>query len=64
MFRSREVSGANAVQVLTISALFAFQILVALYLQIVRGYAPPRLASRYSRPRSPSAPSRSRCPPG
>ncbi|MFE7528853.1 DHA2 family efflux MFS transporter permease subunit [Kitasatospora sp. NPDC057542] len=38
MFRSRNVSGANAVQVLMVSALFAFQILVALYLQNVRGY--------------------------
>ncbi|MEU1621820.1 MFS transporter [Streptomyces sp. NPDC005722] len=38
MFRSREVSGANLVQVLMVSALFGFQILVALYLQDVRGY--------------------------
>lgn len=38
MFRSREVSGANLVQVLMVSALFGFQILMALYLQNVRGY--------------------------
>ncbi|MFF9643554.1 MFS transporter [Kitasatospora aureofaciens] len=38
MFRSRNVSGANAVQLLTISGMFAFQILVALYLQQVLGY--------------------------
>ncbi|MEU4094919.1 DHA2 family efflux MFS transporter permease subunit [Streptomyces sp. NPDC026673] len=38
MFRSRDVSGANAVQVLMVSALFGFQILMALYLQNVRGY--------------------------
>ncbi|MER7580065.1 MFS transporter [Kitasatospora sp. NPDC097691] len=38
MFRSRDVSGANAVQVLMVSGLFAFQILIALYLQNVRGY--------------------------
>ncbi|MFI2607190.1 DHA2 family efflux MFS transporter permease subunit [Kitasatospora sp. NPDC018619] len=40
MFRSRNVSGANAVQVLMVSALFSFQVLVALYLQDVRGYGP------------------------
>ncbi|MEV6974705.1 DHA2 family efflux MFS transporter permease subunit [Kitasatospora sp. NPDC093806] len=38
MFRSRAVSAANAVQVLVISGMFGFQILVALYLQNVRGY--------------------------
>jgi EmrB/QacA subfamily drug resistance transporter len=38
MFRSRNVSGANLVQVLMVSALFGFQILIALYLQNVRGY--------------------------
>ncbi|MGW2373614.1 MULTISPECIES: DHA2 family efflux MFS transporter permease subunit [Kitasatospora] len=38
MFRSRTVSGANAVQLLTISGMFGFQILVALYLQQVLGY--------------------------
>jgi EmrB/QacA subfamily drug resistance transporter len=37
-FRSRNVSGANLVQVLMVSALFGFQILIALYLQNVRGY--------------------------
>ncbi|MFB9838790.1 DHA2 family efflux MFS transporter permease subunit, partial [Actinoallomurus acaciae] len=38
IFRSRIVAGANAVQVLMVSALFGFQILIALYLQEVRGY--------------------------
>jgi EmrB/QacA subfamily drug resistance transporter len=37
-FRSRNVSGANLVQVLLVSALFGFQILIALYLQNVSGY--------------------------
>lgn len=38
IFRSRSVSGANLVQVLMVAALFAFQVLVALYLQQVQGY--------------------------
>ncbi|MCG5213408.1 MFS transporter [Streptosporangium sp. KLBMP 9127] len=38
IFRSRNVSGANLVQILTLSAMFAFQILVALYMQKVLGY--------------------------
>ncbi|MER5864501.1 MFS transporter [Kitasatospora sp. NPDC002040] len=38
MFRSRNVSGANLVQVLMVSALFGFQVLMALYLQNVLGY--------------------------
>nr|BFD91872.1 MFS transporter [Kitasatospora sp. Xyl93] len=38
MFRSRSVSGANLVQVLTISGMFGFQILVALHMQNVLGY--------------------------
>ncbi|KOV11519.1 DSBA oxidoreductase [Streptomyces sp. XY431] len=38
MFRSRAVSTANAVQVLVIAGMFGFQVLVALYLQNVRGY--------------------------
>ncbi|GGO42887.1 MFS transporter [Streptomyces lasiicapitis] len=38
MFRSRSVTGANVVQLLMVAALFAFQVLVALYLQNVRGY--------------------------
>ncbi|MGA5198648.1 MFS transporter [Streptomyces exfoliatus] len=38
VLRSRSVSGANAVQMLMVAALFSFQILVALYLQKVRGY--------------------------
>ncbi len=38
IFRSRNVSGANLVQVLAISAMFGFQILIALYLEQVLGY--------------------------
>ncbi|WP_330178760.1 MFS transporter [Nocardia sp. NBC_01503] len=38
IFRSRNVSGANVVQMLTLSAMFAFQIIVALYMQKVLGY--------------------------
>ncbi|MFD3682423.1 MFS transporter [Streptomyces sp. NPDC058613] len=38
IFRSRTVVGANLVQMLMVAALFAFQILVALYLQRVLGY--------------------------
>ncbi|MGW1743921.1 DHA2 family efflux MFS transporter permease subunit [Nocardia sp. NPDC001965] len=38
IFRSRNVSGANLVQMLTVSAMFAFQVLLALYLQRVLGY--------------------------
>ncbi|WP_419996115.1 DHA2 family efflux MFS transporter permease subunit [Streptomyces boninensis] len=38
IFRSRNVSGANAVQALMVAALFSFQVLVALYLQKVLGY--------------------------
>ncbi|AZM90031.1 MULTISPECIES: MFS transporter [Streptomyces] len=38
ILRSRTVAGANLVQVLMVAALFSFQVLVALYLQQVRGY--------------------------
>ncbi|MFD0972716.1 DHA2 family efflux MFS transporter permease subunit [Plantactinospora endophytica] len=38
ILRSRNVAGANLVQLLMVAACFAFQILVALYLQQVRGY--------------------------
>ncbi|GAA3467102.1 MFS transporter [Nonomuraea roseola] len=38
IFRSRNVSGANLAQMLSLSAMFAFQILVALYMQKVLGY--------------------------
>ena len=38
MFRSRNVSGANLIQVLMVSALFGFQILIAMYMQNVLGY--------------------------
>jgi EmrB/QacA subfamily drug resistance transporter len=42
IFRSSRVSGANAVQILMVAALFSFQILVALYLQKVLGYGAAR----------------------
>ncbi|MFE7480746.1 MFS transporter [Streptomyces sp. NPDC057552] len=38
ILRSRKVSGANAVQMLMVAALFSFQIIVALHLQKVLGY--------------------------
>jgi EmrB/QacA subfamily drug resistance transporter len=38
IFRSRNVSGANLIQILMVAALFSFQILIALYLQKVLGY--------------------------
>ncbi|MGX2995569.1 MFS transporter [Streptomyces sp. JNUCC 64] len=38
VLRSRTVVGANLVQLLMVAALFAFQVLVALYLQKVQGY--------------------------
>jgi MFS family permease len=38
IFRSRNVAVANLVQVLAISAMFGFQILIALYLEHVLGY--------------------------
>ncbi|MGH3244509.1 MAG: DHA2 family efflux MFS transporter permease subunit [Spirillospora sp.] len=38
ILRSRNVSGAYAVQMLTLSAMFAFQVIVALYMQRVLGY--------------------------
>lgn len=38
ILRSRNVAGANVVQMLTLSAMFAFQIIVALYMQKVLGY--------------------------
>ncbi|WP_439675295.1 MFS transporter [Embleya sp. MST-111070] len=37
-FRSRNVSGANVLQVLTIAAMFGFQVLVVLYMQHVLGF--------------------------
>jgi EmrB/QacA subfamily drug resistance transporter len=42
IFRSRNVSAANLIQVLAISAMFGFQILIALYLERVLGYGPAR----------------------
>jgi EmrB/QacA subfamily drug resistance transporter len=42
IFRSRNVAGANLVQVLAISAMFGFQILIALYLEHVLGYGAAR----------------------
>jgi EmrB/QacA subfamily drug resistance transporter len=38
VLRSRAVAGANAVQLLMVASLFGFQVLIALYLQDVRGY--------------------------
>ena len=38
IFRSRGVSAANLVQILMVAALFAFQVVVALYMQKVLGY--------------------------
>lgn len=38
ILRSRNVSGAYVVQLLTLSALFSFQVIVALYMQGVLGY--------------------------
>ncbi|HBF83534.1 MAG TPA: MFS transporter, partial [Streptomyces sp.] len=38
LFRSRNVAGANLVQMLMVAALFSFQVLVALHLQNVLGY--------------------------
>lgn len=39
ILRSRNVSGANVTQMLTLAAMFAFQIIVALHLQKVLGYS-------------------------
>jgi EmrB/QacA subfamily drug resistance transporter len=39
ILRSRNVAGANLVQILTLSAMFAFQIIVALYMQKVLHYS-------------------------
>lgn len=39
ILRSRNVSGAYAVQLLTLSAMFSFQVVVALYMQQVLGYS-------------------------
>jgi EmrB/QacA subfamily drug resistance transporter len=39
ILRSRNVSGANVLQILMIAAMFAFQIVVALYMQKVLGYS-------------------------
>ncbi|WP_433229445.1 DHA2 family efflux MFS transporter permease subunit [Actinomadura formosensis] len=38
ILRSRNVAGAYAVQLLTLAAMFAFQVIVALYMQQVLGY--------------------------
>lgn len=42
VFRSRELSGGNLVQLLMVAAFFGFQFLLALYLQRVLGYDPFR----------------------
>jgi EmrB/QacA subfamily drug resistance transporter len=41
-FRSRNVTGANVLQVFTIAAMFGFQVLVVLYMQHVLGYGPAK----------------------
>jgi EmrB/QacA subfamily drug resistance transporter len=38
VFRSRNVSGANAVQLLTVAAAFGFQVLIPQYMQHILGY--------------------------
>ncbi len=38
VLRSRTVAGANVAQILTVAGMFAFQVLVALYMQRVLGY--------------------------
>ncbi|GAA2633728.1 DHA2 family efflux MFS transporter permease subunit [Dactylosporangium fulvum] len=38
IFRSRQVSGANVLQILMVGAMFSFQILMTLYMQRVLGY--------------------------
>ena len=40
IFRSRNVSGANVVQALTVAAAFGFQVLIPQYMQRVLGYGP------------------------
>jgi EmrB/QacA subfamily drug resistance transporter len=40
IFRSRNVSGANIVQALTVAAAFGFQVLIPQYMQRVLGYGP------------------------
>ena len=40
IFRSRNVSGANVVQALTVAAAFGFQVLIPQYMQQVLGYGP------------------------
>ena len=42
MFTSRTIAGANLVQVLLLAGLFAFQVLIALYMQNVQHYSPAR----------------------
>ncbi|GII61121.1 MFS transporter [Sphaerisporangium krabiense] len=39
VFASRNVTGANVIQALMVSALFSFQVLIALYMQNVLGYS-------------------------
>jgi MFS family permease len=45
VFGSRDVSGANLVQVLMVAAMMSFQFLAALYLQRVLGYQPARVGA-------------------
>ena len=46
-FRSRHLSGANAVMFLFVAGLFGFQFLLALYLQTVAGYSSVRTGMAY-----------------
>ena len=51
IFRSRNVTGANVVQVLMVAGLFGMFFLGALYLQRVLGYGADRTASPSCRSR-------------
>ena len=52
IFRSRNVSGANAIQALVVAGMFGMFFLGALYMQRVLGYARSRPGSRSCRRRS------------
>lgn len=64
ILRPRNVAGANLAQMLSLSGMFAFQVLVALYMQRVWGTAPWRPAWPCCPPRWASARSRCSSPPG
>ena len=54
VFRSRDVSGANVIQMLMVAGIFGLFFLGALYLQTVLGYDPIEVGSRSCRWRSES----------